>query len=152
MADLPELERRVERYRRNRDHLLRVLPAAGLTRMAPADGAFYLYLDISEFAADSVQLCRRLLDETGVALTPGVDFDPERGHHFVRLSFAGPEAEVAAAADRLAALAAAARSGTGRAPGRAGPGSRLTQSLRRALSGPSDSTSPAAAAGPRPRR
>lgn len=102
MADLPELERRVERYRRNRDHLLRVLPAAGLTRMAPADGAFYLYLDISEFAADSLQFCRRLLDETGVALTPGVDFDPERGHHFVRLSFAGPANEVAAAADRLA--------------------------------------------------
>jgi aspartate/methionine/tyrosine aminotransferase len=101
MADVPELKRRIERYRRNRDHLLRVLPAAGLTRMAPADGAFYLYLDISEFAPNSVQLCRRLLDETGVALTPGVDFDPKRGHRFVRLSFAGAEAEVAAAADQL---------------------------------------------------
>ncbi len=101
MADVPELEQRVERYRRNRDHLLTMLPKAGLTRMAPADGAFYLYLDISEFAANSVQLCRRLLDETGVALTPGVDFDPERGHRFVRLSFAGPEAEVATAAGRL---------------------------------------------------
>ena len=109
MADVPELERRIERYRRNRDHLLRVLPAAGLTRMAPADGAFYLYLDISEFAPNSVQLCRRLLDETGVALTPGVDFDPERGHRFVRLSFAGAEAEVAAAADQLTAWLRPAR-------------------------------------------
>ncbi len=103
MADLPELERRVEGYRRNREHLLRVLPAAGLTRMAPADGAFYLYIDIGDFAANSVQFCRRLLDEAGVALTPGVDFDPDRGHRFVRLSFAGPEAEVAAAADRFTA-------------------------------------------------
>ena len=101
MADAPDLVQRVERYRRNRDRLLTMLPKAGLTRMAPAEGAFYLYVDISEFAANSVQLCRRLLDETGVALTPGVDFDPERGHRFVRLSFAGPEAEVATAAGRL---------------------------------------------------
>ena len=103
MSDLPELERRVQHFRRNRDHLLRALRAAGLTRMAPADGAFYLYVDISSVAADSLRFCRRLLDETGVALTPGVDFDPERGHRYVRLSFAGPEAEVRTAADRLAA-------------------------------------------------
>ena len=109
MSDVPELERRIDRYRRNRDHLLRVLPAAGLTRMAPADGAFYLYLDTSGFAADSVPLCRRLLDQTGVALTPGVDFDPGRGHRFVRLSFAGPEAEVVSAADRLTAWLRPAR-------------------------------------------
>jgi aspartate/methionine/tyrosine aminotransferase len=121
MTDVPELERRVERYRRNREHLLRVLPAAGFTRMAPADGAFYLYIDyidIGEFATDSVRFCRRLLDETGVALTPGVDFDPDRGHRYVRLSFAGPEAEVARAADRLTGWlrrdwpARAVRSGT----------------------------------------
>jgi aspartate/methionine/tyrosine aminotransferase len=76
--------------------------------MTPADGAFYLYIDISEFAASSVDLCRRVLDETGVALTPGVDFDPARGHHYVRLSFAGPEADTAAAADRLTAWFGAA--------------------------------------------
>ena len=79
MGDLPELERRIERYRRNRAHLLAALPEVGLTRMAPADGAFYLYLDVAAFTDDSVQLCRRLLHETGVALTPGVDFDPARG-------------------------------------------------------------------------
>lgn len=101
LNDLPELERRIERYRRNRALLLAALPRVGLTRMAPADGAFYVYLDVSEFTDDSLQLCRRLLDETGVALTPGVDFDPARGHHFVRLSFAGAEDVVAQAAERL---------------------------------------------------
>jgi aspartate/methionine/tyrosine aminotransferase len=109
MADTPELERRVERYRRNRAHLLGALADAGLTRMAPPDGAFYLYVDIGGFASDSVQLCRRLLDETGVALTPGVDFDPRRGRRFVRLSFAGSEDEVAAAADRLTSFLRARR-------------------------------------------
>ena len=118
MSDVAELERRVERYRRNREHLLRLLPAAGLTRMAPPDGAFYLYVDVSDFAADSVSFCRRLLDETGVALTPGTDFDPARGHRYVRLSFAGPEEEVIAAGTRLTAWlrqgrpAPAVRSGT----------------------------------------
>jgi aspartate/methionine/tyrosine aminotransferase len=100
-GDLPRLERRVERYRRNRARLLRALPAMGLARAAPADGAFYLYVDVSDFTGDSVQLCRRLLQDTRVALTPGVDFDPRRGHRFVRLSFAGAEAEVARACDRL---------------------------------------------------
>jgi aspartate/methionine/tyrosine aminotransferase len=102
-ADLPELERRLERYRRNRAHLLEALPAVGLARLAPADGAFYVYVDVSAFSDDSVQLCHRLLEETGVAVTPGVDFDPPRGHHYVRLSFAGAEAEVAEACERLCA-------------------------------------------------
>lgn len=101
MHDLPELEQRIERYRRNRAHLLSALPRVGLTRMAPADGAFYIYVDVSEFTDNSLQLCRRLLDETGVALTPGVDFDPARGHHFVRLSFAGAEDDVILASERL---------------------------------------------------
>ena len=64
-----------------------------------------------------MQLCRKLLDETGVALTPGVDFDPERGHRFVRLSFAGPEAEVAAAAARLTGWLRPARSSRPVRPG-----------------------------------
>lgn len=101
MHDLPELEQRIERYRRNRAHLLSALPRVGLTRMAPADGAFYIYVDVSEFTDNSLKLCRRLLDETGVALTPGVDFDPARGHHFVRLSFAGAEDDVILASERL---------------------------------------------------
>ena len=73
----------------------------GLSRMAPPDGAFYLYLDIGHLGLGSVELCRHLLEDTGVALTPGVDFDPARGGRFVRISFAGAEADVAAAADRL---------------------------------------------------
>lgn len=101
MHDLPELEQRIERYRRNRAHLLAALPRVGLTRMAPADGAFYIYVNVSDFTDNSLQLCRRLLDETGVALTPGVDFDPARGHHFVRLSFAGAEDDVILASERL---------------------------------------------------
>ena len=101
MADPAEAARRVEHYRRNRTLLLDRLPRMGLGRMAPPDGAFYLYLDIADLGIGSVELCRRLLDETGVALTPGVDFDAARGQRYVRLSFAGPEPVVASAVDRL---------------------------------------------------
>jgi aspartate/methionine/tyrosine aminotransferase len=96
-----ELDRHVARYARNRETLLRALSGAGFGALAPADGAFYLYADIGDLAADSRDLCRRLLDEIGVALTPGVDFDPERGHRFVRFSFAGTEADIVEAAERL---------------------------------------------------
>lgn len=106
---LPELEARIERYRANRALLLQELHGAGLNRLAPADGAFYLYADVSRFTDDSVALCRRLLEETDVATTPGVDFDPTRGHRFIRLSFAGPRDEIARAAQRLAAWFAAQR-------------------------------------------
>ncbi|MEA1674450.1 pyridoxal phosphate-dependent aminotransferase [Nitrospirillum sp. BR 11163] len=98
-----ELEGHVARYRRNRDILLDLLPAAGFGRLAPADGAFFIYADISDRADDSQAFCTRLLNETGVALTPGVDFDPVRGHHTVRISFAGAEAEMVEAARRLKA-------------------------------------------------
>lgn len=108
-AALPELDGRVAAYRENRDLLLRRLAEAGLARLAPADGAFYVYADVGDFTADSVALSRQLLEETGVAVTPGVDFDPERGHRYIRLSFAGPRAEVALAADRLAGWFAARR-------------------------------------------
>lgn len=114
--DLPELERRLDRYRRNRAHLLAALPRAGLTRMAPADGAFYIYVDVSEFTDNSLRLCRRLLDETGVAITPGVDFDPARGQHFVRLSFAGAESDVGEACERLCRWFASARPTGGTTP------------------------------------
>jgi aspartate/methionine/tyrosine aminotransferase len=96
-----ELDRHVARYRQNRDILKDVLAAAGLDRFAPADGAFYLYADVSRLTGDSEQLCRRLLAETGVAITPGRDFDPIAGDTWVRLSYAGATAEVAEAARRL---------------------------------------------------
>ncbi|TWB32762.1 pyridoxal phosphate-dependent aminotransferase [Nitrospirillum viridazoti] len=98
-----ELEGHVARYRRNRDILLDLLPSAGFGKLAPADGAFFIYADISDRTDDSQAFCTRLLNETGVALTPGVDFDPLRGHHTVRISFAGAEAEMVEAARRLKA-------------------------------------------------
>ena len=88
-------------YARNRALLLKELPKAGLDRLAPADGAFYIYADVSALTDDSEALCRRMLAEIGVAATPGTDFDPARGNRFLRFSFAGREAEMAEAARRL---------------------------------------------------
>ena len=95
------LEGYVANYARNRAFLLQALPAAGFDRLAPADGAFYLYADVGHLTNDSEAFCRRMLAETGVATTPGLDFDPERGHRFLRFSFAGPEAVMQEAATRL---------------------------------------------------
>ena len=95
------LNRHVARYRANRDLLIRTLTAAGLTRFAPAEGAFSLYVDISSLTRDSNGFRRRLLAETGVAVTPGLDFDPVDGHAWIRVSFAGASEEVAEAARRL---------------------------------------------------
>ncbi|MGF1623722.1 MAG: pyridoxal phosphate-dependent aminotransferase [Alphaproteobacteria bacterium] len=90
-------------YARNRAILLDGLPKAGLTRLAPADGAFYIWADVGHLTDDSQAFCARLLAETDVAIAPGVDFDPDRGRHFVRLSFAGPTADIAQAVERLIA-------------------------------------------------
>ena len=78
-----------------------MLNEVGLGRFAPAEGAFYLYVDVSELTRDSLQFCRRMLDETGVAATPGRDFDPIHGDDWVRLSFAGSIRDIAEAARRL---------------------------------------------------
>lgn len=99
----PELEQRIDGYRRNRAALLERLPPAGLDRLAPVDGAFYLYADVGHLTADSAIWCEELLAATGVALTPGADFDSGDGHRFVRLAFAGTHERVVAGADRLAA-------------------------------------------------
>ena len=98
-----ELAENVARYARNRALLLAELPKAGFGSLAPADGAFYLYADVSHMTNDSQEFCRRMLDETGVAATSGVDFDPERGNAFVRFSFSGSTADMAEAARRLQA-------------------------------------------------
>jgi aspartate/methionine/tyrosine aminotransferase len=98
-----ELDGHVARYRANRDLLIRTLKAVGLSYFAPADGAFYLYVDISGLTTDSSGFCQRLLTDTDIAITPGLDFDPMRGSGSVRLSFAGPTCDVAEAAYRLAA-------------------------------------------------
>lgn len=88
-------------YRRSRDLLLDAFPAIGLSEFQPADGAFYLYANVSRFTNDSIDFCRRMLDEAGVAATPGVDFDPIDGSHHVRFSFAGGEAVCLEAVRRL---------------------------------------------------
>ncbi len=96
-----ELNAHVRRYAENRAILLAALPQAGFTHIAPADGAFYIYFHLRPQDPDSPIFCRQLLEQTGVAATPGLDFDPTRGHRTVRLSFAGPTAEIHAAALRL---------------------------------------------------
>lgn len=95
-----ENERRVAAYRANRDLLLDALPKAGFDKFAPADGAFYVYVDIGDQTNDSEAFCRKILAETGVALAPGLDFDPDRGNRFLRLSYA----ETNEAIERAAAL------------------------------------------------
>ncbi|MDD9904070.1 MAG: aminotransferase class I/II-fold pyridoxal phosphate-dependent enzyme [Rhodospirillaceae bacterium] len=96
-----ELDRNVAQYARNRELLLEELPKAGFDSIAPADGAFYLYADVSHMTNDSDAFCRTILAETGVAITPGIDFDPDRGNRFVRFSFAGTTDTMAAAAKAL---------------------------------------------------
>jgi aspartate/methionine/tyrosine aminotransferase len=98
-----ELDGHVARYRANRDRLIATLRQAGLSRFAPAEGAFYLYVDVSSLTQDSEAFCRRMLAETGVATTPGRDFDPIHGDSWLRLSFAGSTDDIAEAARRLAA-------------------------------------------------
>jgi len=96
-----ELDANVARYARNRDILLNELPAIGFKEMAPADGAFYIYADIAHWTSDSQEFCTRMLAETGVAATPGIDFDPLEGRHFMRFSFAGATEDMIEAARRL---------------------------------------------------
>lgn len=96
-----ELNKNVEVYARNRALLLEELPKAGIDKFAPADGAFYLYADISDLSDDSAKFCAEMLEHAGVAATPGADFDPVQGHQFVRFSFAGETADIAEAARRL---------------------------------------------------
>jgi len=98
---LDELDANLARYAENRAILLQELPGAGFDRLAPADGAFYLYADIARWSDDSLAFCRRMLGETGVACTPGVDFDPLEGHHFLRFSFAGATEDMVEAVRRL---------------------------------------------------
>jgi aspartate/methionine/tyrosine aminotransferase len=90
----PELEANVARYAENRALLLQALPAIGLDRLAPADGAFYVYADVSDHTDNSMVWVRDVLAETGVAMAPGLDFDTLDGHRFARMSFAGETAEI----------------------------------------------------------
>ena len=96
-----ELEGHLQTYARNRQLLLDALPDLGLARIAPPDGAFYVYADISDFTDDSMEFCKQLVMDTGVATAPGIDFDPVHGHRFMRFSFAVSTALVEDAISRM---------------------------------------------------
>jgi len=96
-----ELCEAVDTYRSNRTRLIEGLAQMGITKIAPPDGAFYLYADMGHITQDSMAFCIRLVEETGVALAPGIDFDPEHGHRFVRFSFAVSPEEVEQAIELL---------------------------------------------------
>ncbi len=104
-TDELEANRRV--YAENRRLMLQGLPAAGFTRIAPPDGAFYIYADVSDLTGDSLALAQEILDRAGVAVTPGLDFDPRRGAGTLRFSYAGATADIAEGLARLADWAAA---------------------------------------------
>lgn len=102
-----ELDGHVDRYLTNRRIIVDGLAAAGIDRIAPADGAFYVYAHVPELTTtagiDSTALCERWLDEIGVCATPGIDFDLARGDEYVRFSYAGSTATISEAVDRLGA-------------------------------------------------
>jgi aspartate/methionine/tyrosine aminotransferase len=95
------LDEKVAEYRRNRDLLLRELPKAGFDKIAPVDGAFYMFADVSGLTDNAQEFCQKMLAEAGVATTPGIDFDPVRGKQFLRFSIAGDFATMEEAARRL---------------------------------------------------
>lgn len=98
-----ELDRYKASYGANRDLLMQRLPQIGFSIASPMDGAFYAYLDVTRFTNDSMGFAKRMLAEIDVAATPGLDFDPLEGHRTLRLSYAGSEAEIAEAVERIAA-------------------------------------------------
>ena len=97
-----EMEAIKNGYVENRRILIEGLPAAGLTSFLPADGAFYLYADVSEFTADSFEFAKRMLQQSHVATTPGVDFDPFHGKNFIRFSYARSADDMREAVQRIA--------------------------------------------------
>lgn len=97
-----ELDQNRAVYAANRALLLDELPKIGLGKLVPADGAFYIYVDVSDYTDDSLAFSARMLEEAGVAATSGVDFDEERGSRFMRFSYAGSTADMREAIRRLA--------------------------------------------------
>ncbi|PXW70689.1 aspartate/methionine/tyrosine aminotransferase [Loktanella sp. PT4BL] len=97
-----ELEANKAVYRANRALMIEGLQAAGLTRFAPPDGAFYVYVDVSEYTDDALAFAAEILEKAGVAVTPGLDFDAARGHHWLRFSYARSTADITEGLDRLA--------------------------------------------------
>ncbi|MXG89136.1 pyridoxal phosphate-dependent aminotransferase [Nocardioides flavescens] len=102
-ASYAELDGHVERYAANRRLLLDGLPGLGIDRLAPADGAFYVYADVAHLTDDTMAFCHDLLARTGVGIAPGADFDTEHGEEWVRMSFAGQRSDIELALERIAA-------------------------------------------------
>jgi aspartate/methionine/tyrosine aminotransferase len=100
----PELDANVARYARNREVVIGGLREMGIQGIAPADGAFYVWADVSGISDDSQELCRSWLDQCGVAVTPGIDFDPKQGLRHVRFSYSESTEDVTEAMTRLAAF------------------------------------------------
>jgi len=98
-----EMEAVKHGYEENRRILVEGLPRAGLDKFLPVDGAFYLYADVSRFSRDSLDFAKRMLEEAGVAATPGIDFDPVHGKEFLRFSYAGSAADMREAVERIGA-------------------------------------------------
>ena len=96
-----ELQINLRRYAENREILVAGLPGCGIENFLSPQGAFYLYADIANLTNNSLEFCRRMLRETGVATTPGLDFDAARGRHTLRFSFAGKTEDIAQAIKRL---------------------------------------------------
>lgn len=96
-----ELQNNIAVYARNRSVVIEGLRDAGFHKFAPPDGAFYVYVDVSEFTSDSRQFCLDLLHQVGLAVTPGLDFDAERGHEWLRFSYAQSTADIAEGMVRL---------------------------------------------------
>lgn len=97
-----EMEEIKHGYQENRRILIEGLPKSGLSKFLPADGAFYLYADVSDFTSDSFEFAKQMLEQAHVAATPGVDFDPIHGRSFIRFSYARSAAEMRQAVDRIA--------------------------------------------------
>ncbi|NVK19092.1 MAG: pyridoxal phosphate-dependent aminotransferase [Methylocystaceae bacterium] len=100
---IEEADANVALYAKNREMLLNELPGAGFDRLAPSDGAFYIYSDVAHLTNDAQAFCQKILADTGVATTPGVDFDSQRGHRFMRFSYAGCFEDMVEATKRLKA-------------------------------------------------
>ncbi len=99
-----ELEANMDVYRANRALMIEGLPKAGFTKFAPPDGAFYVYADVSDFTENSLEFAAEILEHAGVAVTPGLDFDPVRGAQTLRFSYARGTADIAEGLERLTAF------------------------------------------------
>lgn len=101
MEDHSELQQNIRVYHENRSFLKSALPQLGFENFCEPDGAFYFYIDVSHITPDSLAFCEDMLEAVGVALTPGIDFDPKRGRHFIRLSYARCHEDIKEGINRL---------------------------------------------------